>query len=177
MANPSSILAWRISMNRGDQRATVHGVTKSRKKILDDVVPSILTLLPGTNQLSTHCLLHSVLIAPAEPCSFIHFPWHITYYIAFLPPSLLPTSFLFPSSLSTFFLHFFLSFPFLSFFFLITYPLLSSLLSFSSLSVFLPPSIPPSLPSFHFPFFCSFIYLLILIFIKTPQVPSHFTQV
>ena len=149
------------------------GSQRVGKKILDDVMPSILTLLPGTNQLN--CLLHSVLIAPAEPCSFIHSPWNITYYIAFLPLSLLPTSFLLPSSLSTFFLHFFLSFPFLSFFLLITYPLLSSLLSFSSLSFVLPPSIPPSLPSFHFPFFCSFIYLFILIFIKTSQVPSHFT--
>ena len=30
MATHSSILAWRISMNKGAGQATVHGVTKSR---------------------------------------------------------------------------------------------------------------------------------------------------
>ena len=30
MATHSSILAWRIPMDRGARRATVHGVTKSR---------------------------------------------------------------------------------------------------------------------------------------------------
>ena len=30
MATHSSILAWRIPMNRGAQQATVHGVTKSQ---------------------------------------------------------------------------------------------------------------------------------------------------
>ena len=32
MATHSGILAWRIPMNRGTWRATVHGVTKSLKK-------------------------------------------------------------------------------------------------------------------------------------------------
>ena len=35
MATHSSILAWRIPMNRGTQRAAVHGVTKSRTRLSD----------------------------------------------------------------------------------------------------------------------------------------------
>ena len=35
MATHSSILAWRISMDRGARRATVHGVTKSRTRLSD----------------------------------------------------------------------------------------------------------------------------------------------
>ena len=33
MANHSSILAWRIPMDRGAWQATVHGVTKSRTRL------------------------------------------------------------------------------------------------------------------------------------------------
>ena len=33
MATHSSILAWRIPMDRGAWRATVHGVTKSQKQL------------------------------------------------------------------------------------------------------------------------------------------------
>ena len=35
MATHSSILAWRISMDRGAWRATVHGVTKSWTRLSD----------------------------------------------------------------------------------------------------------------------------------------------
>ena len=35
MATHSSILAWRISMNRGAWQATVHGVTKSQTGLSD----------------------------------------------------------------------------------------------------------------------------------------------
>ena len=35
MATPSSILAWRIFMDRGAWRATVHGVAKSRTRLRD----------------------------------------------------------------------------------------------------------------------------------------------
>ena len=33
MATPSSILAWRIAMDRGSWRATVHGVTRSQTQL------------------------------------------------------------------------------------------------------------------------------------------------
>ena len=35
MATHSSILAWRIPMDRGAWRATVHGVTKSQTRLSD----------------------------------------------------------------------------------------------------------------------------------------------
>ena len=35
VATHSSILAWRIPMDRGAWRATVHGVTKSRTRLSD----------------------------------------------------------------------------------------------------------------------------------------------
>ena len=35
MATPSSILAWRIPMDRGALQATVHGVTKSPTRLSD----------------------------------------------------------------------------------------------------------------------------------------------
>ena len=35
VATHSSILAWRIPMDRGAWRATVHGVTKSRTRLRD----------------------------------------------------------------------------------------------------------------------------------------------
>ena len=35
MATRSSILAWRIPMDRGAWRATVHGVAKSRTRLSD----------------------------------------------------------------------------------------------------------------------------------------------
>ena len=35
MAAHSSILAWRITMNRGVQWATVHGATKSQTQLSD----------------------------------------------------------------------------------------------------------------------------------------------
>ena len=35
MANHSSILAWRIPMDRGDWRATVHEVSQSRTQLSD----------------------------------------------------------------------------------------------------------------------------------------------
>ena len=35
MATPSSILAWRIPMDRGARRATAHGVTKSSTQLSD----------------------------------------------------------------------------------------------------------------------------------------------
>ena len=35
MATPSSILAWRIFMDRGAWRATVHGVAKSQTQLSD----------------------------------------------------------------------------------------------------------------------------------------------
>ena len=35
MATHSSILAWRISIDRGAWRATVHGVTKSQTELSD----------------------------------------------------------------------------------------------------------------------------------------------
>jgi len=35
MATYSSILAWRIPMDRGGWRATVHGITKSRAQLSD----------------------------------------------------------------------------------------------------------------------------------------------
>ena len=35
MATHSSILSWRIPMDRGAWRATVHGVTKSRTQLSD----------------------------------------------------------------------------------------------------------------------------------------------
>ena len=35
MATPSSILAWRIPMDRGAWHATVHRVTKSRTRLSD----------------------------------------------------------------------------------------------------------------------------------------------
>ena len=35
MATPSSILAWRIPMDRGAQQATAHGVTKSHTQLSD----------------------------------------------------------------------------------------------------------------------------------------------
>ena len=35
MATHSSILAWRIPMNRGDRWATVHGVEKSQTQLSD----------------------------------------------------------------------------------------------------------------------------------------------
>ena len=35
MATLSSILAWRIPMDRGAWQATVHGVAKSRKRLSD----------------------------------------------------------------------------------------------------------------------------------------------
>ena len=35
MATHSSILAWRIPMDRGAWRATVHGITKSRTRLRD----------------------------------------------------------------------------------------------------------------------------------------------
>ena len=35
MATPSSILAWRIPMDRGARRATAHGVTKSHTQLSD----------------------------------------------------------------------------------------------------------------------------------------------
>ena len=35
MATHSGILAWRIPMDRGAWRATVHGVTKSRTQLSD----------------------------------------------------------------------------------------------------------------------------------------------
>ena len=35
MATHSSILAWRIPMDRGAWRATVHGVTKGRTRLRD----------------------------------------------------------------------------------------------------------------------------------------------
>ena len=36
MATHSSILAWRIPMDRGAWRATVHGVAKSRTQLSDE---------------------------------------------------------------------------------------------------------------------------------------------
>ena len=35
MVTHSSILAWRIPMDRGAQRATIHGVTKSQTRLSD----------------------------------------------------------------------------------------------------------------------------------------------
>ena len=35
MATDSSVLAWRILMDRGAWRATVHGVSKSRTRLSD----------------------------------------------------------------------------------------------------------------------------------------------
>ena len=35
MANHSSILSWRIPMDKGAWRATVHGVAKSRTRLSD----------------------------------------------------------------------------------------------------------------------------------------------
>ena len=35
MATQSSILAWRIPMDRGARQATVHGITKSRTQLSD----------------------------------------------------------------------------------------------------------------------------------------------
>ena len=35
MATHSSILAWRIPIDRGPQQATVHGVTKSQTRLSD----------------------------------------------------------------------------------------------------------------------------------------------
>ena len=37
MATHSSILAWRILMNRGAWRGTVHGVAKSQTRLSDEV--------------------------------------------------------------------------------------------------------------------------------------------
>ena len=41
MATHSSTLAWRIPMDRGAWRATVHGVTKSRTGLSDEAQHSI----------------------------------------------------------------------------------------------------------------------------------------
>ena len=129
--------------------------SQSQKKFLDDVMPSILTPLSGTNQLSTQCLLNSVFITPVEPCFSIHSPCNITYYIVFLPPSLLSVSFLLPPSLFTFSIFSFVSFSFL-FSHHLSSPLLSSLFS---IPFFLPPSFHPSL--FLLSIFPSFVLLFI----------------
>ena len=52
MATHSSILAWRIPMDTGAWRATVHGVTKSRTQL---------------KQLSTHCV-EKYPVCPKNQC-------------------------------------------------------------------------------------------------------------
>ena len=48
MATHSSILAWRIPMDRGAWGATVHGVAKSQTKLNDSAQRSYLVLLIST---------------------------------------------------------------------------------------------------------------------------------
>ena len=45
MATHSSILAWRIPMDRGAWQATVHGVTKSQTRLSDSVQHRDLAIL------------------------------------------------------------------------------------------------------------------------------------
>ena len=45
MATHSSILAWRIFMDRGAWQATVHGVTKSRTRLSDFAFTFTFTLV------------------------------------------------------------------------------------------------------------------------------------
>ena len=44
MATHSSILAWKIPMNRGAWQATVHRVAKSQTRLSDEAQPSIIYL-------------------------------------------------------------------------------------------------------------------------------------
>ena len=48
MATHSSVLAWRIPMDREAREATVHGVAKSRTKLSDSAQRSYLVLLIST---------------------------------------------------------------------------------------------------------------------------------
>ena len=43
MATHSSILAWRVSMDRGAWRATVHGVTRVRQDLVTKLLPQDAT--------------------------------------------------------------------------------------------------------------------------------------
>ena len=45
MATPSSILAWRISTDRGNWRAAGHGVAKSQTRLSDTAQPPLYSLL------------------------------------------------------------------------------------------------------------------------------------
>ena len=44
MATHSSIIAWKIPMNRGAWQATVHRVAKSQTRLSDEAQPSIIYL-------------------------------------------------------------------------------------------------------------------------------------
>ena len=72
MAAHSGILAWRIPMDRGAWRSTVHGVAKSWTRLSTEVSTPLLSL-PGVLS-ALHDLPHWILCAlcsgvPADLCS------------------------------------------------------------------------------------------------------------
>ena len=69
MAAQSSVLAWRIPMNRGAWRATVHRVTKSQTWLSDYVQPS--TDLTQVRRLSVVISLVSLQILCVCVCSSV----------------------------------------------------------------------------------------------------------
>ena len=62
MATHSSILAWKISMDRGASRATVHGVTKSQTQLSD----SYLNTHTHTHT-HTHTNPQRIVVSPFLP--------------------------------------------------------------------------------------------------------------
>ena len=109
MAVQSSVLAWRIPMNRGAWRATVHRVTKSQTRLSDYVQPS--TDLTQVRRLSVVISLVSLQILCV--CVFLSgvrlfaTPWTVAYqaslfmgfsWLPFPSPGDLPDSGIEPGS-------------------------------------------------------------------------------
>ena len=65
----SSILAWRIPMDRGAWQATVHGVEKGWTRLSDSTQHSIF----GESHYSAHCMSR---LSPPAPTMHVHF--HLT---------------------------------------------------------------------------------------------------
>ena len=65
----SSILAWRIPMDRGAWQATVHGVEKGWTRLSDSTRHSIF----GESHYSAHCMSR---LSPPAPTMHVHF--HLT---------------------------------------------------------------------------------------------------
>ena len=69
MATHSSILAWRIPVNRGTWRATVHGVRKSRTRLSDWAQYS--TMIRDVGRFYVHFCVHIKYICMIE-CLFLY---------------------------------------------------------------------------------------------------------